>query len=156
MMKVENKKKLVFSGIAVVLVVCLAVIIPSMIRNKRIGYIDDIYSKVNTPAWKELPKQTRVEAVELPADFIAKLTDEELAYAIIHYPFIGDIVVHDDWKTGYDHVLSFSGVLKEYDNRPNKQKIINEYLNSSLCTPEEKENYVYQLVWRALISLCES
>ena len=156
MIKVENKKKLVFSGVAIVLVVCLAVMIPSMIRNKRIGYIDNIYSKVNTPAWKDLPKQMRIEEVELPADFIAKLTDEELAYAIIHYPFIGDIVVHDDWKTGYDHVLSFCGALKEYDTRQNKQQIINKYLNSSLCTPEEKENYVYQLVWRALISLCES
>ncbi len=140
-------------ALLVVLAVSLSNSSDNTSKNKNIEYIDNHYAVIYTAAWKSLPKDQRIEKLELPADFLAGLTDNELVYAVIHYPFTIDMLVHEDLRVGYEYVLSYSGVLKEYERREGKQKMLNEYHSSELCTLEEKDNQIYQWVFDALLSL---
>jgi len=80
----------------------------------------------------------RVKALELPEDVLNNCSDEELLYAVIHYPFIVDFLAFEDLKMGYDHLKNYSTVLEKYDKCDHKAAMLEEYWEKYISKGKEE------------------
>lgn len=116
--KMFHKIKIYFFSLLVSLmmisglnVVAVSLDLPSFFKT------DSLYSVVNTKEWKMLGKEDRVAALQFTDDELRNLSDDELVYAVVTYPFFIDIRVSSSSKIGFEDIYPTFTALKELTRR---------------------------------------
>lgn len=76
-----------------------------------------VYSITETEEWGYLTKLERVKSLQFTDDSIERLSNSDLAFVTITYPFLIDVRLHSNFSDGFTNIYSSFSALHELERR---------------------------------------
>jgi len=100
---------------------CLVLIFSSILAidlSAQGSRVWDYPVQPGTPEWEMLTYQERFEAQNIPDNLLQNMTTRDLVETCLNYPFFRDIIVSNNFQTGFNSIRSVFNGFRELEKRP--------------------------------------